>query len=388
MQQVLRPYAFTGIAIVGAGLIGVTPVTPPLPDVQFHAVQLSAAADPFADIGNLFSDLIGAGSSGTGGLGDITADFTGLLDGLGLGDVGTAAAADPSSLLTPYIDLFTNSFNNLETIGSEFFANPLPFVQDIFANPSLIADLPSAIVSTLSDPATITTNLTDSPLTLPITIGILLGAPLVIGLGEAGPLATSADAFQAYFGELGSGDPTTVLTALIDGPANIANAFLNGSVGLDVLGINLPLLNGILVPDTSLDVPVDVNVVTLLTDLLGADTANTIVGLLAAGGITVPTDLDVASISVGPFGGLADGLINYVPQQIAAALTESSTGGALDSSTQLTGDLGNLLDPSTLVGDLTTLLTGSTADLPAGLAADLVPNLAGMLLDPMTLLPF
>jgi hypothetical protein len=91
---------------------------------------------------------------------------------------------------------------------------------------------------------------------------------------------------------------------------------------------------------------------------------------------------------LGPFGGLADGLINHVPQQIAAALTESSTGGALDSSTQLTGDLGNLLDPSTLVGDLTTLLTGSTADLPAGLAADLVPNLAGMLLDPMTFLPF
>jgi hypothetical protein len=105
----------------------------------------------------------------------------------------------------------------------------------------------------------------------------------------------------------------------------------------------------------------------------------------------VPTDLDVASISVGPFGGLADGLNNYLPEQIAKALTESSTSSALDSTTQLTGDLGdlgNLLDPSTLVGDLATLLTGSTADLVPNLAADLVPNLAGMLLDPMTLLPF
>jgi hypothetical protein len=385
MQQVLRPYAFTGIAIVGAGLIGVTPVTPPLPDVQFHAVQLSAAAGPFADIGNLFSDLIGAGSSGTGGLSDITADFTGLFDGLGLGDAGTAAAADPSSLLTPYIDLFTNSFNNLDIIGSKFLGDPLPFVQEIFANPSLLADLPSAIFSTLSDPATITTNLADSPLTLPITIGILLGAPLVIGLGEAGPLATSADAFQAYFGELGSGNPTTVLTALIDGPANIANAFLNGSVGLDVLGINLPLLNGILVPDSSLDVTVGADVITQLLTALGAD--STLLGLLTDLLGSLPTS-DLANITVGPFGGLADGLINYVPQQIAAALTDSSTSSALDSTTQLTGNLGSLLDPSTLVGDLTTLLTGSTADLPAGLAADLVPNLAGMLLDPMTLLPF
>ena len=350
MRQALRPYAFTGITVVGAGLIVVTPLTPPLPGAQFHAVQLSAAADPFSDIGNLFSDLTGAVSSGS-----------------------AAPAAEPSSLLTPYIDLFTTSFGNLEDIGSKFLADPLPFVQDIIANPSLIADLPSAIASTLSDPATITTDLTSSP----IMIDILLGAPLVIGLGDAGPLATSAEAFETYFGQLSSGDPTTVLTALIDGPADIANAYLNGSDELDVLGTDLPLLNGILVPDTDLEIPADVNVVTLLTDLLGADTANSIIALLAAGGITVPTDLDVANISVGPFGGLADGLINYVPEQIAAALTGSS--GDL-------GSLGNLLDPSTLVGDLTSLLTGSAAtELPAGLAADLVPNLAGLLVDPLTL---
>jgi hypothetical protein len=44
----------------------------------------------------------------------------------------------------------------------------------------------------------------------------------------------------------------------------------------------------------------------------------------------------------------------------------------LDPSTLLSGlDLGNLgglLDPSTLVGDLTALLPSAAADLPAGLA--------------------
>jgi hypothetical protein len=50
--------------------------------------------------------------------------------------------------------------------------------------------------------------------------------------------------------------------------------------------------------------------------------------------------------------------------------------------------LGGLLDPTTLAGDLTALLPGAAADLPAGLAAELVPNLAGMLLDPSTILPF
>jgi hypothetical protein len=50
--------------------------------------------------------------------------------------------------------------------------------------------------------------------------------------------------------------------------------------------------------------------------------------------------------------------------------------------------LGGLLDPTTLAGDLTALLPGAAADLPAGRAAELVPNLAGMLLDPSTILPF
>jgi hypothetical protein len=172
-----------------------------------------------------------------------------------------------------------------------------------------------------------------------------------------------------------------VLTALIDGPANIANAFLNGSIGLDVLGVNLPLLNGVLVPDTSLNIPVDVNVQTLLTDLLGATEANLIISTLAGVGITVPTDLDVASISVGPFSGLIDALVNVIPQQI---LTDPPGAGTdltslLDPSTLLSGlDLGNLgglLDPSTLLGDLTALLPSAAADLPAGLAdlATLIP---------------
>ena len=40
MRQTLRPYVTAGIAIVGASLIAVTPVTPPPPDVQQRAVKL------------------------------------------------------------------------------------------------------------------------------------------------------------------------------------------------------------------------------------------------------------------------------------------------------------------------------------------------------------
>jgi hypothetical protein len=49
MQGTIRPFAMTGVAIVGAGVIAMTPMAPPLHDVQIaQPVQLSAASDVFA----------------------------------------------------------------------------------------------------------------------------------------------------------------------------------------------------------------------------------------------------------------------------------------------------------------------------------------------------
>lgn len=47
MQRALRPYVTTGIALVGAGVIAVTPVTAPPPEVHLPAVTL--AANPVVD---------------------------------------------------------------------------------------------------------------------------------------------------------------------------------------------------------------------------------------------------------------------------------------------------------------------------------------------------
>jgi hypothetical protein len=90
---------------------------------------------------------------------------------------------------------------------------------------------------------------------------------------------------------------------------------------------------------------------------------------------------ELADISVGPFGGLIDALVNVIPQEILTDPPTAATDltGLLDPSTLLSGlDLGNLgglLDPSTLLGDLTALLPSAAADVPAGLAdlATLIP---------------
>ena len=81
---------------------------------------------------------------------------------------------------------------------------------------------------------------------------IELGAPLVLGLGLVGPLVPTSDALEAVFAALTSGDLTQVLPALIDGPAEIANAYLNGTaLGWTCWGLTCRSSTGFLVPDTS-----------------------------------------------------------------------------------------------------------------------------------------
>jgi hypothetical protein len=397
MQQALRPYAVTGIAILGTGsFMAFTPVAPSLPDVHVPAIQLTSDSGLLGDFSSLFDGVTG-GTSGIGGLGDLAGDLTGLLGGLNpsslLSDLPGLASVDPApadpSLLTPYIDLFTHTFTNLQAIGTEFADVTLPelqgLLQAVIADPSLIAELPQALFGVLTDPGSITI---PSLATLPIQVIITLGAPLLIGLGEVGPLVTTSGALELVFGELTSGDPTTVLSALIDGPAIIADALLNGTttVDLPVLG-DLSLFNGFLVPDESVMVPVALstltNLLTAISPALGTldpALATTLTTLLDDLGPLGSTEL--ANISVGPFGGLIDALVNVIPQELAnpaAATAGTDLTGLLDPSTLLSGlDLGNLgglLDPTTLAGDLTTLLPGLASDLPAGLTdlATLIP---------------
>jgi hypothetical protein len=397
MQQALRPYAVAGIAILGTGsLMAFSPVAPPLPDVQVPAIQLTSDSGLLGDFSSLFDDVTG-GTSGIGGLGDLAGDLTGLLGGLNpsslLSDLPGLASVNPApadpSLLTPYIDLFTHTFTNLQTIGSEFADVTLPelqtLLQAVIAEPSLIAELPQALFGVLTDPGSITI---PSLATLPIQVIITLGAPLLIGLGEVGPLVTTSGALETFFAALSSGDPTTVLTALIDGPADIANALLNGTttVDLPVLG-DLSLFNGFLVPDSFVNVDVGLstltNLLTAISPALGtldpalATALTTLLGVLGPLGST-----ELADISVGPFGGLIDALVNVIPQELAdpaSATAATDLTGLLDPSTLLSsldlGNLGGLLDPSTLLGDVTGLLPGLASDLPAGLAdlATLIP---------------
>ena len=63
MHAAIRPYATGGIALVGASVIAVSPIAPPLPDIhlpnqhelQAAAVRLTAGWDPLAAWQNAFN---------------------------------------------------------------------------------------------------------------------------------------------------------------------------------------------------------------------------------------------------------------------------------------------------------------------------------------------
>lgn len=131
-----------------------------------------------------------------------------------------------------------------------------------------------------------------------------------------------------------------------------------------MLGKEIPLLNGILVPDSNVELTVGTDLITQLLTAIGAPA--TLTDLVSTFLGTLPTG-DLASISVGPFGGLVGALVNVIPQDILTADPGgTSILSGLDPSTLLSGlDLGNLgglLDSGTLAGDLTSLLPSAAAD--------------------------
>lgn len=76
----VSPWITAGVALVGAGAVAVTPVSPPLPDIQIPAIQLTAG---------------------------------------------------PS---TDWLDIFGTSFNNLGQIGAEWLEAPFPVAQQLLVN--------------------------------------------------------------------------------------------------------------------------------------------------------------------------------------------------------------------------------------------------------------
>lgn len=205
MHKTLRPYVTTGMAVAGAALIAVIPAAPLLPVdqqqvPQVHQVQ-QAQQRP------------------------------------------VALTAGPGDIFTPYADLITYTANNLAGLGSHLF--DFPVLSQFFSDPiGSLNHVPDALI-TLN---TLLPSIDVTSTGLPIQIGAEMTPPLSMLLSTIGPLVTFGNAVGEIGSQVFSGDLIAALTALIDSPATLLNALLNGQDNLDVAGFSIPAFNGLLAP--------------------------------------------------------------------------------------------------------------------------------------------
>ena len=161
MRQALRPYVTTGIAIVGASLIAVTPLAPPSPNVQQRALKL--------------------------------VDYTEY-------DASQLASTTEAN------------WSGLETILSS-------------SNWTTDPDISQGLSTLFTDLGTGTSNPATDPFSLLIegTLGLLTSTDAANAASTA--FTAVADNVEAAFS---SGDYSTALTDLENGPTTVLYAFLNG----------------------------------------------------------------------------------------------------------------------------------------------------------------
>lgn len=205
MQQTLRPYVTTGMAVAGVGLVAVPAVASNLPQLQ-HQLAL----------------------------------------------VEQRGVALTSDFFSPYTDLFENTIASLQALNQNS-VDMWGLLQHIFTNPQeAISGIPDVInIFTNSMP-------TIGVQALPFPANIDVEMPLWVNslLAGIGPWVTMGTAFGEVLNEIFNNlltDPVQAFSALFGMPATLLDAFLNGSSGVDLGGAYFPLFNGVLTPGQPID---------------------------------------------------------------------------------------------------------------------------------------
>jgi hypothetical protein len=312
VQQTLSPYATAGVAIVGAGLVAVTPVAAPVPnlsDFYSRAVQLTANGDAFIDQFNDASDNLQQIAQNFG-----LAPFVGLQQGIVNGaDHLQDFFDDPSNLP----DITQETQDNLKTVLTGFTGIDMSDdTRDVVFDHTL-EGLRATLIPLL--PGLLPSDLGVDPDTVSELLGFLASPLSGILIGMAGPFVSP---FVALANSIDDGD------GFSDTLANTAGAFFNGAdldlddlipaikdadvlpSGFDLNHLDLAL-GGLFSPgDISQD---DYGVVTSFPDGDGnfdTDTVTPVGGSIFnslgidASGVPVVNDLDLDSHAVGPLGAL------------------------------------------------------------------------------------
>ncbi len=237
MHSAVRSSVATGVALVGAGAIALSPIQPvasPLwkvdvPTISTASVDLAAAYNPFAAWINIFTTT----ASNVGQIGeDWLSDPAPVVRQLGTNWIGygqTIATAAGGAVNGLYTYLSTTVPNGLRTAFQQLAdGNPADAATTINQVIGLallqvglplfpLLDLPPTIANNL---AAVATTLFNVQTVLPLVVGIL--SPI------EGVISSFGDSAQAAIDALGTGDTAAAIGALFDAVPNAINVFLNG----------------------------------------------------------------------------------------------------------------------------------------------------------------
>lgn len=290
MQLALRPFTTAGVALVGAGVIAVTPVAVAPPEPHMRSVSLSASSQalPLPNAAAL-PDLGGVFDPATGAI-PVTAyaqlfqqSFTNVQQVIGL------VIDSPAPILQQVLRNQMATANQLSTIGQTvitnlfYYAAQLPGQIEMALGKFQAGDVQGA-VTTLWNAAIfnplIGTGFALMPLAqLPGKMATNFGKAVTaamsgvssVGLGAIAMINSTglaaAAAAQVVADALQTGDPVKISNALLAAPATVAGGLLNGGFPKG----NIGLINGILK-----------NLVTMRTTIAKALGAPTTVAALTA----------------------------------------------------------------------------------------------------------
>ena len=333
MQRNLQPWITTGIALVGASLIAVTPAPTPLPDVQHREFRLTDY-DEFDS-----SQLVSTTEANWSGLETVLGSSNWLTDpdisqGLStvLSDLSTGTSnpvTDPIALLTEGALLLTSSSDASNAASTALTA---------------VTDNVEAALSS-GDYSTAFTDLEDGPST--VLYAFLNGYPETLGSGlispDLGLLTNTADgavsgqidALQQLGNTLadelsavGGGNVTTTPTLLEPGSLDLSvnvSTILNDLApsGTLSLPVSLDSLLGDAAPSGTLSLPVSVD------DLLG--------DVAPSGGLTLPVSLDSLLDGAAP-----DGTVS-LPISLDGLLSDAASDGNITVPVTIDQVLGDAL---------------------------------------------
>ncbi len=234
MQGAIRPYLTAGVALVGASVIAVSPVAPPVPDIKVaaapsvsSAMQLASATNPLVALGDLFGNT---GNSLNGLVQQVVADPAPILAQLVINQ-GHALQyfVDLAQEIGGFIPEIAQLIQQAaQTIVTQLGEGDITGAGQTLSQTLIISALPLAAL--ILPPLNFASNITQNIANVAAVVNgefifqVLLPAisPVVAAINGG------ADILQTAYDAVGTGDLVGAVGALVSAPIVMVDIVLNG----------------------------------------------------------------------------------------------------------------------------------------------------------------